>query len=395
MQYFFILGRIPDLSIAELSKFANLQEEAPLKIRKKSSKFIVIETDKEIDISFWQKQLGGVIKSGKIIGKADKIQEEEIKDILLGYQKEKRIFFGLSFYSPDNRFSFREAKNYSLGLKKILKKEKISISFIIEKDRPFLSSGNILRQRLLEKGVELVFLIEEKEILIGATQALQSIKEEAEFDFLRPYRNISQGLIPPKLAKIMINLASVKKEEIILDPFCGSGTILGEAFLMGHKNLVGSDIDEKLVEETRKNLEWLQESFSGKISNQVKIKIFRSDIKDIWREIPPGSIDAIITEPYLGPMQVKKIKIQNIVNDLSSLYLQSFKSFKKILKPDGRIVIIFPVFRIEKRQYFLPIIEQIQSLGFKKENLSSSGRGSLLYSRPDQTVLREFFIFHL
>jgi len=457
MQYFFILGRIPELSTAELLKFALFHEGKSFKaepdtvrylaeprselcsttgVKEVSEKFIILETDKKIDLSFWQKQLGGIVKCGEVIKETQEFLEEEVnpvksseggilsktklfnrvKEILLNKIKNEKIFFGLSLYSLTRKVPFNEIKDYSTSLKKAFKKQGFSASFVLPKEKPFLSTATIIKNKLLEKGMELVFLIEKDKILIGQTQAIQSIEEEAALDFLRPHHEITEGLIPPKLAKILINLASVRKEEIILDPFCGSGTILGQAFLMGYQYLIGSDKSQKAISQTKENMAWLKEKFGreakpdairylakpGAVQYLAEIKIFQSDVKEISRKLPPHSISAIITEPFLGPLQIQN-QPQRIIEDLSLMYLQAFESFKKVLKPGGKVVIIFPILKMERKEYFLPILEKISSLGWKKEELISGtcpvplsgtgGRGSLVYSRPEQKVLREIFVF--
>ena len=47
----------------------------------------------------------------------------------------------------------------------------------------------------------------------------------------------------------------------MLDPFCGVGTTLIEASLLGFDQMIGSDIDEKAVADTEKNLNWLSREF--------------------------------------------------------------------------------------------------------------------------------------
>jgi len=409
MQYFFILGRIKELSTAELLKFVQFQggpstprvsgpRGQSFEVKEISEKFIILETDKKIDLSFWQKQLGGIVKCGEVIKETQEFLEEEVKEILLNKIKKGKIFFGLSFYSLTRKVPFNEIKDYSTSLKKGFKKQGLSVSFVLPKEKPFLSTATIIKNKLLEKGVELVFLIEKDKILIGQTQAIQSIEEEARFDFLRPHHEIKEGLIPPKLAKILINLASVRKEEAILDPFCGSGTILGQAFLMGYQYLIGSDKSQKAISQTKENMVWLKERFK----REAKIEIFQSDVKEVWQRLPPSSVSAIIAEPFLGPLQIQDRKFfSNIIENLSDLYLQAFESFKKVLKPGGRVVIIFPIFSAyggsakggKIKTGVLPILEKISSLGWKKEKLSANNRGSLIYSRPGQKVLREIFVF--
>jgi len=409
MQYFFILGRIKELSTAELLKFVQFQggpstprvsgpRGQSFEVKEISEKFIILETDKKIDLSFWQKQLGGIVKCGEVIKETQEFLEEEVKEILLNKIKKGKIFFGLSFYSLTRKVPFNEIKDYSTSLKKGFKKQGLSVSFVLPKEKPFLSTATIIKNKLLEKGVELVFLIKKDKILIGQTQAIQSIEEEATLDFLRPHHEIKEGLIPPKLAKILINLASVRKEEAILDPFCGSGTILGQAFLMGYQYLIGSDKSQKAISQTKENMVWLKERFK----REAKIEIFQSDVKEVWQRLPPSSVSAIIAEPFLGPLQIQDRKFfSNIIENLSDLYLQAFESFKKVLKPGGRVVIIFPIFSAyggsakggKIKTGVLPILEKISSLGWKKEKLSANNRGSLIYSRPGQKVLREIFVF--
>ena len=149
MQYFFILGRIPELSIVELLKFALFHEGKSFKVKEASEKFIILETEQKIDLSFWQKQLGGIVKCGEIIKEIKEFKEEEVKEILLresGPTKVgSKIFFGLSFYFLTKKVSFNEIKNYSLSLKKIFREEGISASFILPKEKPFLSTAAIIK----------------------------------------------------------------------------------------------------------------------------------------------------------------------------------------------------------------------------------------------------------
>jgi len=56
----------------------------------------------------------------------------------------------------------------------------------------------------------------------------------------------------PRFSRAMINLANPKKE--VLDPFCGSGGTLLEAGMMG-LNTIGIDIDNRMIERSRKNFE--------------------------------------------------------------------------------------------------------------------------------------------
>ena len=59
--------------------------------------------------------------------------------------------------------------------------------------------------------------------------------------------------LDPFLARAMVNLAGTKPPVTLYDPFCGSGSILIEAALMGFK-IIGSDINHKMVRGASLNL---------------------------------------------------------------------------------------------------------------------------------------------
>ena len=59
--------------------------------------------------------------------------------------------------------------------------------------------------------------------------------------------------MPPKLSRCMVNLARPKANDVFLDPFCGTGSLLIEARLIGCKT-VGCDAKRLMVKGTRKNM---------------------------------------------------------------------------------------------------------------------------------------------
>ena len=69
-------------------------------------------------------------------------------------------------------------------------------------------------------------------------------------------RNMIVGMLPPKLAQMMINLS---RETGILptkiyDPCCGLGTVLIEAINMGITDVYGSDLSAKMCSCTEENI---------------------------------------------------------------------------------------------------------------------------------------------
>ncbi len=370
LKYIFILGHNPRLSVAEI--LAVLPKAV---IITESSSFLIAENN-QLDCHKLLNQLGGTIKIGEVIG--EQINPDIIVNQLKPLKSAGKLNFGLSYY---------DCKKNDLGMKvkRDLRRWDISSRLVTSKDKA-LSSVVVTKNKCVE------FLILNNHWL-GRTCAVQEFEDYSQRDYGRPARDVISGTMPPKLAKIMINLAQLPLSAVILDPFCGSGTILQEAILLGYKKVIGSDISTKAVEDTKKNLEWLENNLKPKIKNPKSkaggVKIFQADVRNISKKI--DSVDTIVTEPYLGPPlrgSERREELKKIINELSELYVSAFSEFRKILASGGRVVIAFPAFRFGKEILELPILEQIKKLGFTQLN-----QDKLIYSRPGQKVWRQIFIW--
>jgi tRNA G10 N-methylase Trm11 len=407
MKYFFILGHQPELSLAEIKSV--LRPLTDFQTEFISSEFYLIRTEKKLDLISIQSTLGGTIKVGKIISgfKENQISEKLFFSLIsrasfLG--KSSRVNFGFSFYglqSKSSKLNFleKQIKFWSLKLKKEFQGQGFSARWVSSQER-FLSSVILKKNKILEKGFEIVFLFSSQgQVWAGQTISCQDFRAYEIFDFKRPYRDIKKGMIPLRLAKIMINLVDIKKDfsQIIFDPFCGFGTILQEAAFLGYSSLIGSDQDAKAVQGTKANLKWMcNQGFN------FKSTVFQADVHDLSQKMKPEIIDLIVSEPYLGPLKINNWPKE--AKEISKLYLAAFQEFYSILKPQGRICIIFPVFKKNQKTHFLPILKQIKELGYKIifldnfnrdkfSNQKNNQRGSLIYARPRQSVQREIFIF--
>ncbi|RLI21493.1 hypothetical protein DRO54_03545 [Candidatus Bathyarchaeota archaeon] len=61
--------------------------------------------------------------------------------------------------------------------------------------------------------------------------------------------------MPPKLSRCMVNLARPKANDLFLDPFCGTGSLLIEAKLIGCRT-IGCDAKRLMINGTRKNMKF-------------------------------------------------------------------------------------------------------------------------------------------
>jgi tRNA G10 N-methylase Trm11 len=386
MKYFFVLGTNTALSVAELAAVLDLKKGSLL-----TADFLIWETDTEINLENLMKRLGGTIKIGEIKDDNDVELLKTLTNLakIKKYQsKEGKFNFGISNYG---KFQFN-TQNLGLKLKKYFSEENISSRFVISREKT-LSSVVVTQNKLLTRGIEFVLIKVENKILIGETISVQPFKDLSRRDYGRPARDDQSGMLPPKVAQIMINLAQVNDfDDVIIDPFCGSGTILSEAMLAGYKHLFGSDLSAKAIDDTHKNISWIRELYNLK---DVKIKILVKNVTNLSKFIKANSVEAIITEPFLGP-QRGMINFKVVMSNLEELYSEAIKQFNIVLKTGGRVVMIWPMFYGQK-----PITPN--HTGFKMLNMlpedlresefiKKSYRPTIIYGRPGQKVYREIVV---
>lgn len=141
------------------------------------------------------------------------------------------------------------------------------------------------------------------------------------------------------MARASVNLLGIKKG-VILDPFCGIGGILLEAYNMKFE-IIGNDISFNDLKFMKINFEFYFPNANYRITNK--------DARTQFLE--KNSIDGIVTDIPYGKSSKK------IGEDLYDRFLENAK---KYLKPNKRIVIIYANFTQFKQialKYFNQIYE--------------------------------------
>ncbi len=397
-QFFFILGHQPALSLAELLA---VWEKRGWKysIETLEASFVIAEVNvSEDEVQKVMKVLGGTIKCG-VGRKMSKITKDDALNELLKTKEKSgnKIYFGLSHYGSGN---IEKALNmpdrvFALEIKRILKGRGYSARWVQGKEKA-LSAVIVAKNHLLDRGAELVVIDAGECFFLGRSLAVQEFEEFGRRDFGRPERDARAGMLPPKLARIMLNLAGVPTGGTILDPFCGAGTMLQEALMLGYERAWGSDISREAVEGAESNLRWLQGQTAG-VRGEWQVKAGAvEDLTDIWGA---GTVEGIVSEPYLGPTR-GYLKISKIKKDLKELYEATLGQAQKVLKPGGVILWLWPQWQLKEGQPAEIGMIDWRALGFELEYIlpvewrrklgaAETGRGNLIYSRPGQRVGRE------
>jgi len=221
--YLAVLGREPELSNAELESLFG-------KITYLTNNLSLFDSKTTPDIN----RLGGSLKLAK------KLSEKPLE--FLSKIEDGKITIGISDYSKGA--SKKSATLEAMKLKKILTRHGRSVRVVLGDDA-VLSTATSLHNGLSGKNpkkIELIKVDNDYYKVIG----VQDIDAYSRRDQGRPARDAKVGMLPPKLAQILINLCgALKPGSIILDPFCGTGVLLQEALLMGYF-AYGTDISDRL-----------------------------------------------------------------------------------------------------------------------------------------------------
>jgi tRNA G10 N-methylase Trm11 len=444
MRYAFVLGRVYTLSVAELASVLEPSdptlglEGETVKILEASEEILIIETEKPLNTEKLQKKLGGVIKILEVIDVIKKREQDSINFSLKHYFKpsvlKKQFFkdykgktqFGVSIYildadllkrpqprqeqKPMGDFGniFSEPKRLGMMIKNSLTETGASVRLVLpEFNSLSLASVVVTKNLLLQKGAEICVLAAKDKVFVAKTLTVQDFEDYGRRDYQRPARDEKQGMIPPKVAQIMLNLAGCKNGDTILDPFCGIGTIIQEGLLLGFR-MIGSDINKIAIKGSEQNLEWFRNRYKiapGKYGVEISDATKVSDLI----EKSKSQIAAIVTEGTLGPIYSKYPKpseIEKNFKDLINLYTKSFKEFTKFLPKQAKIVMCLPAYKQGRYDYqMFPGLDFAHDLGYNLVDIISpaiaknlkflrlTGRNTAIYDRKDQIVAREIIIF--
>ncbi len=446
MQYAFVLGRVHTLSFAEIMSVISQADPAlgfqdnPVSIVEASFEVLIIETNKPLNTDKLQRRLGGTIKILQVCDLVKKREFDSVNFALQHYFKPstlKKVFlkdykgkiqFGVSVYllseeltqrpqfnqrqpNPKNEKTYNifiEPKKIGMMIKKTLTETGASVRLVLpEMNSLSLASVAVTGNLLLQKGAEVCLLVGKDKVYTAKTVSVQDFEDYGRRDYQRPIRDEKQGMIPPKVAQIMINLSETKPGGTILDPFCGIGTIVQEGLLLGYR-MIGSDLNKFAVRGSEQNLEWFRNRYKiapGKYGLEV------SDATKVSEPVAKSghTISSVVTECTLGPIYFEypsPSSIQKNFKDLTDLYTKSLTEFSKFLQKGAKIVMCIPAYRKNKGVYeMLPSLDFAKGLGYNSVSLISSQaakkhkflrlteRGSAIYDRKDQVVAREIVIF--
>jgi len=383
--YIALLGRQPELSIAEL-------ERVFTKVSWFSPQTALIDTNDTVDIQ----RLGGSQKIGRVILRIDSTEWRHVSGAIAKHYTKAwsttsgKITLGLSAY--DFKVSPREIQKTGLILKSKLKQSGVSLRLVPNQEAALsTATSHHNKLGLSDNKVELLIIRGAKETIVAESTGAQNITALAARDQGRPRRDAYVGMLPPKLAQMMINLSVGPAHATpgrVLDPFCGTGVLLQEAALLGHA-VYGTDLSEKMIRYSRDNLNWLQDTY--KID--VDWYLHEGDAMETKWQSP---IAAVASEAYLGqpfsapPSSAKLTEVRGNCNHIIGTFL---KNLAAQLEPGTPVALAVPAWKSTSGDFtHLPLASKVEDYGFERMELTTVESDRLMYFRPDQVVARELLL---
>lgn len=434
-----ILGRQPAIGVAELERLYG-------DVSWFSDESAIIKTD-TLDFE----RLGGSQKAGRIVAElphGDWVAAS--RKLVAAYteawrQHDGKITLGISAYGF--RKTARDIQKTGIILKKKLRDSGTSLR-LVPNDAPALSTATSHHNKLGLSNNKIELLVvrnKNGKVIIAESIGSQNITAYARRDQGRPKRDAFVGMLPPKLAQIIINLASplaldeadsqsptrspgmsetvslrsedcpseassaVAKETgtrtprrvelatantasanhlTLLDPFCGTGVVLQEASLMDY-NVYGSDLSDKMIDYSRQNLDWLAATHHIDTTHTVE----QGDaMNHTWR----APINAVACEGYLGqpfsapPSPAKLAEVRKNCNHIMGEFL---RNIAPQLQPGTPLCVAVPAWKASDGSFtHLPLVDQLGTFGYKQVHFKTVNPHELLYYREDQVVARELLV---
>jgi Predicted DNA modification methylase len=383
--YIAVLGRQPAIGLAELeSKFGS--ENVSIV----SSDIAKIDCN-EFDIS----RFGSIKKAGKVIIEFSSGSTSENSKIVFDTLAnqidaiEGKVTIGLSSYT--NVFGARDLQQIGLKLKSHSKKRGYGLRLVPnEKSELSTATSHHNRLGLSPNKIEvLIATTTDNRVVIATSVGSQNISAYANRDQNRPARDMFVGMLPPKLAQTIVNMAVGQTEcNAVLDPFCGTGVLLQEALLMKY-GVIGTDLSEKMISYSKTNMEWLEDKLRRSLSYQLSVgdaTTYKWDCQ----------FDVVACEAYLGqpfsapPSPAKLIEVQQTCKGVISSFLSNVS---KQIKPGTRICIAIPAWRRVNGSFSrLNLLDSLPRLGYNLVEFKHASQSDLLYHRDNQIVGRELLV---
>ncbi len=376
-----ILGRQPVLGLAELESLFGADRMRPVGQE-------AVEIDSETQ-AVPLVRLGGTQKVCKLLAYLPYSNWRQLEKHLvenvpkhLGFLPEGKLKLGLSAYGIS--VGPRQINASGLTLKKSIKASGRSVRIVPNTDTCLSTAQTIHNNMTGPLGMELVLIADGQQTVLAQVIAVQDIAAYGARDQARPMRDARVGMLPPKLAQIIVNLARPEIGATVLDPFCGTGVVLQEAALMGF-DVYGTDLEPRMVEYSKANLDWLRVDAAQRRISQGDATMAK------WED--PFSV--IASETYLGrPFSAAPAQnvLRDVMQDVGTILRKFLSNVAGQTRSGFRLCLAIPAWKTQQGFQHLKVLDSLEEIGYTRQSFVHANERELVYHRPNQIVGRELVV---
>ena len=185
--------------------------------------------------------------------------------------------------------------------------------------------------------------------------SLQQTRVALSKRYRRAYQ--PRAALKATVAYALLHLARLEEwDGALLDPFCGSGTILMEAAqALPRLRLFGSDLNADAVDGARQNAE------TAGLADRLHLR--QADARELSAAYPDEKFSAIVTNPPYG------VRVGQHM-DFPRLYRLFLEEAYRVLEPGGVLVVL-----VWKRGVFTRVLRQLD--GFARRHVRAVETGGL------------------
>lgn len=393
MQLLYILGRQPAIGLAELESLYGAEHVHAV------SQHAVVEC--EVAIPF--ERIGSSIKQATIITTTKETNWKNIQNLLQKIASDQlktlpsegKVKLGLSAYGFT--ISAQRINATGLTLKKTIRAKGRSVR-LVPNNEPALNSAQVFHNKLTRGlGWEFIILKDAQQTIVALTDAVQDIDEYTLRDRGRPKRDARVGMLPPKLAQTIINLAASTTPAIhgtqILDPFCGTGVILQEASLMGY-DIYGTDLEKRMIDYSDQNLQWLAQRNPNLTAHSKDNRYYKLEVGDAtkhhWSPVNIIACETYLGRPFTTPPTSEVLHKNR--QDCDTIIRKFLENIHGQIPSGTRLCLAVPAWFVGSQVYHLKTLDYLDEIGYNSIDFVHARRSELIYHREDQIVGRELVV---
>ncbi len=245
------------------------------------------------------------------------------------------------------------------------------------------------REGISQRARELAVLSDGQDgLLIGVVATVQDIAAYSQRDREMPAVDAYNGLLPVKLAQLMMNLAVEgfsPEDVLVVDPCCGNGRILFEASHAGFAAL-GSDNAQLQVDYSQQNAQWWAHRTEDEIT--VELRDTTSSETLAWAKAQAGEKQVVVcTEPWLGTparQRFDKAQAEKWYAEVRDLYTKIVINW---MTKDGakQMLLVVPAPVLVDGGLYLELVDQVleeaKKLGLAAEEIGAYRRADTYIGR--------------